>query len=213
MIYLFNTAQKMTFVRDLSKNLDCSLFDKYFNELSWKDNVNNSVSVEMDFLSHPHFSSHKTYLENECKNFLISNFIKEELFNGLQITNSWGNITKGGESHHEHTHPFSVVSGVIFLDNNEDNLNLDIEGYVAEIPYFIPNNRPYVSLKRLFDEAGVGPESHNNLKYHLVLFLSNFHHKVNSISKDRPPRRSIAFNTFWKGRVGLNNEPLGSYTF
>ena len=54
---------------------------------------------------------------------------------------------------------------------------------------------------------------HGNLVYHLVLFLSNVGHSVGELPDDAKPRRSISFNTFWKGLVGFENNPLGNKIF
>ena len=52
------------------------------------------------------------------------NTIPTFTFEDLQITESWANKSVKGEEHHIHHHPFSVVSGVMFLNDTPDNLNL-----------------------------------------------------------------------------------------
>ena len=44
---------------------------------------------------------------------------KEEL--DFYITQSWLNITKPGEFHHEHSHPNSIISGVFYISTEEDD--------------------------------------------------------------------------------------------
>ena len=116
-------------------------------------------------------------------------------------------------SHHDHVHPFSIVSGVLYLDNNPSNLNLYIESFMPEIPYFITKNKSFVSLKSLLNDINTNPSEHNNLKNHMVLFLSNSSHFVEPVSNESLPRKSISFNTFWKGSVGVKDEALGSHVF
>ena len=44
---------------------------------------------------------------------------KEEL--DFYITQSWLNITKPGEYHHEHSHANSIISGVFYISTEEDD--------------------------------------------------------------------------------------------
>ena len=129
------------------------------------------------------------------------------------MTYSWGNITEPGHSHHDHVHPFSIVSGVIYLDDNPTNANLYVEAYMPDIPYFITKNKSYVALKQLLVDNNIDPNSVNNLKNHMVLFLSNSAHFVEQTAEDASSRRSISFNTFWKGLTGVRQESLGSLVF
>jgi hypothetical protein len=46
----------------------------------------------------------------------------------------------------------------------------------------------------------------------MVLFLSNSSHFVEKTTVDMD-RRSISFNTFWKGLTGVKEEQLGSIDF
>jgi hypothetical protein len=74
-------------------------------------------------------------------------------------------------------------------------------------------NKSFVSLRSLLNDIQANPEEHNNLKNHMVLFLSNSSHFVEPISTESLPRKSISFNTFWKGLVGIKEEVLGSHVF
>jgi len=134
------------------------------------------------------------------------------MYDDLVMTNSWANITEPGHEHHEHIHPFSVVSGVIYLDDNPSNTNLFVESFIPDVPYFLPTQRNYANVGALLHDAQIDPASKNNLKHYMVLFLSNSHHYVGKVDDGLPNRRSISFNTFWKGHVG-SKEDLGSHTF
>lgn len=210
---LLNTAQQFVYIKDLRDNLDWNIIDKEFNSLTFKPNVYNRISTNMNFFDRDLFLDVKLMLENEVKNYLNISYGLEEFYSNLHITNSWGTLTEPGQSHHEHIHPFSVVSGVMFLDNNPDNLNLFIEGYIPQIPYFISKNKSYAGLGHLIADMGHDPIANRNLQNHVVLFLSNCHHFVQPTRTDGPIRRTISFNTFWKGVTGMKNEPLGSYNF
>jgi hypothetical protein len=70
-----------------------------------------------------------------------------------------------------------------------------------------------MSLKTILEMAGHNPAIDNNLKNHLILFLSNLKHHVTPTPIGSTPRKSISFNTFWKGMIGKKDNPLGSLSF
>ena len=130
----------------------------------------------------------------------MDNFLKlKDRYEKLVITKSWCNVTYPGQQHHKHIHPFSVVSGVVFLDNNPYNTYLTFESKIADVPFYIPKRDTEFSLSDLVGES----VDSNNLQNHLVLFLSNCDHRVLQLPKDSKPRRTISFDTFWKGGVGV----------
>jgi hypothetical protein len=200
-------------ISDLSGMIDFNLINDQFNQLTFTNNVQNLISTDTKFFSKDVFIDTKFSVERECKNYLTQFYGMQDFFTDLVITDSWGNITKAGQGHHEHLHPFSVVSGIIFLDNTPDNLNLYIEAYQPEIPYFISKNKSYIALKNILPEMGINAIEHNFLKNHLILFLSNSNHFVEKTSEQSPNRRTISFNTFWKGKTGFKDSPLGSHIF
>jgi hypothetical protein len=95
---------------------------------------------------------------------------------------------------------------------SETDNNIKIQKYFqllcknrnAEVPYFMqPPVTIKMSLKNILEVNDIYPIEHNNLKNHLILFLSNLPHLVTPNEIESPvPRRSISFNTFWKGAVG-----------
>lgn len=210
---VINFAQRFVVVKDISNDIDTVLLNNAFKSLSFHPNIHNRISVEMDFFNRDYFVNTKHYIENECKLYLNQYMGLEPFYSDLAITNSWGNITDPGQEHHDHAHPFSIVAGVIFLDNTPDNLNLHIEASQPEIPYFIPRIKSYIALKTILPELGINPAEHNNLQNHLVLFLGNSHHFVEKTSAESVSRRTVSFNTFWKGLTGIKAELLAQHTF
>ena len=210
---LFNTSSKYILVKDMTDVLDFDRINKEFDTLAWKENIANKVSIEMNLFDRESLASMKPLILQDCKQYLNHTANLTHFYDDLVITNSWGNITDPGHSHHDHVHPFSVVSGVLYLEDNPTNLNLFVESFMPEIPYFITKNKSYVSLYSLFNDIKADPKEHNNLKNHMVLFLSNSSHFVEPVPNESKPRKSIAFNTFWKGLVGVKDEALGSHVF
>ena len=210
---LVNIASKHILVKDMTKLLNFDTLHEEYNTLAWKSNIANKVSIEMNFFDREALVEYKKPILNECKQYLNHTLNLGHFYDDLVMTNSWGNLTDPGQSHHDHVHPFSIVSGVIYLDDNPSNLNLYIESFMPEVPYFITKNKSYVCLKNLMADLNSTTESHNNLKNHMVLFLSNCSHFVEPIPESGPARKSLSFNTFWSGLVGVREEALGSHVF
>jgi Putative 2OG-Fe(II) oxygenase len=203
-----NTAKKMILVKDMTDILDFDLLDKVFNAVDFRKNQLNEITIDLNLFDNEILEPMKDILVKECEGFLVHghNLQIGKDFESLRITNSWANLTKPGHAHHIHNHPFSVVSGVLFLDDNPSNLNLVLETYLPDIPYFSYKKSSWVSLGGL-----VGTE--DNLKNHLILFLSNTEHQVDPTSETDQPRRTIAFNTFWKGTTGEESHGLSHIIF
>ena len=200
-----NTATQYVLIKDISDIVDFEVLNQEFDTLDYVKNLSNEISDNKTFFDRKSLKSIKNTLSKECHNFLVTAY-KVRDFEELKVTNSWGNVTKTGESHHAHTHPFSVVSGVIYLDDNPSNLNLNLEVFVPQIPYFMLREPCFTPLYEW-----VNRKETNNLQNHLVLFLSNTKHFVTE-NKEDLDRRSVSFNSFWSGHVG-GNDPLASMYF
>ena len=115
----------------------------------------------------------------------------------LKLTQSWTNITQPGENHHQHYHPNSLVSGVIYIQADINN---------DEIVF---TNTKEVPLWNFDVKSHNGYNSH---LYHLpvrtgamVLFPSNVFHGVPETTSQQS-RISLAFNSFYEGKFGINND-------
>ena len=122
---ILNPAQELIYIKDMTNILDFKSINTEFNNLKFTNNQYNDISVGLKFFDDIIFKNSKELLELECKSYLNECYNIKDMYDDIAITSSWGNITKEKQSHHEHTHPLSVVSGVIYLDNNIDNLNLN----------------------------------------------------------------------------------------
>ena len=206
-----NLFAKNILIRDMSSVLDFTKISSEFDKLELVRNYGNSTSKTKLFFNDPLFKNERNILISECKTFLNTYFNMSGFYENLQLTNSWTNITKPGEYHHEHKHPYSIVSGILYLDNNPSNLNLKMQEFKPEVPYFLYNTAHLFTLRELVSETV--SEKENNLKHHLILFLANCAHSVDPVPVYCNPRRSVSFNTFWKGRVGIIDQELSSMNF
>ena len=136
----------------------------------------------------------KQFCEQHIKTYVEQVIVpKEEL--DFYITQSWLNITKPGEHHHEHSHANSIISGVFYISTEEDD----------NITFTDPN----IKLKGLikFEQEEFNPFNSTtwffpSVTNELVLFPSWMNHKVEVNEKATTDRISISFNTFVKGTVG-----------
>jgi hypothetical protein len=152
----------------------------------------------------------KQEILSECKTF-ISNVFPMEFQFDLKMTASWINSMSTGEQHPWHSHPFSVVSGVIFLDDHPENCELTFKNKIdfSIPPYSLLDLDYYTSLKSLVNEV---LDKEHNLQHHLILFYSNLTHGVPTLITPQRTRRTISFNTFWTKEVNFGTD-LNSHTF
>ncbi len=113
----------------------------------------------------------------------------------LAITQSWLTRTRRGESHHIHTHPNSVVSGVLYINLGPGDgitfyRNEDHQWY--ELPR---KEETYFSTHSYFFPTGVGD---------LILFPSHVKHGTHALEHD-VERISLSFNTFFSGQLGRDD--------
>ena len=176
----------------------CACPFDYSKELEWintlkckrKDEANyNRQSEDTFVLDHIELKRVKSFIETKLKNFMNLVYGSER---ELVITQSWINKNGKGESHHTHTHPNSMVSGVWYpvMDDNlpplqfRNNRQRDIEIKPDKINKF--NSAMFL----LPLDAG-----------ELILFPSNIPHAVPENPYDKE-RISLSFNTWTKGNIG-----------
>ena len=142
------------------------------------------------------FRSDDSYLLRQEKLKSIKNFLGESVnkfttnvLNSKQrliITQCWANRNPKGSRHHEHVHPNSIISGVMYFQINE------------KLP-------PIQFSKERQDGVKLDPIKYNNLTAEsfmlpckpgeLILFPSSLKHSV-PINQSDEDRISISFNTF-----------------
>ena len=148
------------------------------------------------------FRSDDSYLLRNEEFKDIKNFLKESMDKfttnvlntkqRLVITQCWANRNPKGSQHHEHVHPNSIVSGVMYFQINE------------KLP-------PISFTKDRQDGVKLNPEKYNHMNSEtfmlpckpgeLILFPSSLRHSVptNHVEEDRI---SVSFNTFCIDAIG-----------
>ena len=119
---------------------------------------------------------------------------------GLIITNCWANVTKDGASHHAHSHPNNLLSGVYYVSAPENSAKIVFEDPRPQAHVMIPAYKSYTpqNTARQPFEAAEGV---------MLIFPSWLEHLVEEHKSERE-RISIAFNAVPKGRLGYESGQL-----
>ena len=153
--------------------------------------IDNYASPNKNVLAHDELKDLQTIIQQHLDNYFKAVYNTSNNV-ALQITQSWLTLSRKGESHHSHTHPNSVVSGVLYVNvagndginfyRNEENLWFELE----------PSETNYYNSYKIHVATKVGD---------LVLFPSSVKHGVNKVTEDIK-RVSLSFNTFFSGEMG-----------
>lgn len=115
------------------------------------------------------------------------------------ITQSWFTRSAKGETIHKHSHPNSILSGVLYINAVKDYDCLMLQKPGWEIQYSYPylhyrdgNEETEFSATMVQCQVQSGD---------LLIFPSNVTHWFNQVEHDQT-RISLAFNTFIKGTLG-----------
>lgn len=111
------------------------------------------------------------------------------------ITQSWLNYTKPQQFHHTHAHPNSYLSGVLYIDADEENDKIKFHTW-----------RGYQQIKLDPDQDKFNPFNSDTWWFSvksgdLKIFPSYLTHNVDQKNGDNV-RTSLAFNVFVKGYIG-----------
>ena len=178
------TKQELQFVNEQKKH--CTKNDGNINT---KDNY---------ILNRKEFKNVKKFLDKHCKEYLNTVICPKNNLE-LYITQSWLNYTETNQYHHQHAHPNSVVSGVLYFDSDIKNDKI-----------LFSHPIPYKQIQPKIDETKWNLWNSGTWFFpvetgNLFMFPSSTIHQV-EIKQGTNTRISLAFNTFYKGSVGSNTE-------
>ena len=160
-------------------------------------NPNNSSSKN-SYIFNTKLKKIKEFCEQHIQNY-VKEIInpKEEL--DFYITQSWLNVTKPGERHHQHYHPNSIISGVFYITTEEDD-GIWFHGHpdpASDVIKIIEKKGNSYNLSSVFVDIK---------DLILLIFPSSLTHSVESNNKATTDRISISFNTFMRGKIGDKDE-------
>ena len=171
---------------------------KYLEEQSkhTHDNMGNTTSNNRYILRDKEMKGISDVIDEAVHHFFQNVICPKHKDVSLYTTQSWLNYTKEGQYHHKHEHPNSVVSGVFYInaDPEVDKIYFFKSGY-KQIKFPTENFNPFNSESWYFT-VKTGD---------IVLFPSYLTHMVET-KAGKNVRTSLAFNTFAKGYIGMEEE-------
>lgn len=169
---------------------------KYAKTCGRKQNTFNLSSSNSYVLDLDMFKNLKKKIEEKAAHYLLGVDSAPHDINFF-ITQSWFNYTKEKQSHHEHEHPNSYLSGAYYIDANKklDSIMFIDKRYKGQISLPATEYNDYNSSSYEL------PVSTGDI----ILFPSSATHKVDT-KKGKNERLSLAFNVFIKGDLGDETE-------
>ena len=140
----------------------------------------------------------KQFCEEQLKIYVEQVICPKEEFD-FYITQSWLNITKPGEFHHDHSHSNSIISGVFYIATEEDD----------RIIFSDPNTKLRELIKiepKAFNPFNSSSWFTPSVTNQLILFPSWIDHRVVPNETATTDRISLSFNTFVTGTLGKRQD-------
>jgi uncharacterized protein (TIGR02466 family) len=163
---------------------------KFIKNLKYDKNELNDLSQNKQILDSPELTSLKTFIEHH-----LNSYFKNVLGAGDElkpfISQSWVNKAGRGEAHPPHTHSNCNVSGVYYVEVNEND----------GLMFARRNNLYYKIYPKNINQYNAFNVLVPIKKGLLYLFPSDVFHSVPK-NEDNNIRYSLAFNGFAKGKWG-----------
>ena len=182
------------YISEINRNFsikEISFINK--EKLNYVKNEGNITSKNNYILNEKPFLNLKKELD-----LIVADYFNKILFTKNvtpYITQSWINFTETNQFHHKHSHPNSIVSGVLYINADEKN---DKIRFFKDAPEIIKMEHTEWNLFNSF--SWWFPVKTGNI----ILFPSSLTHCVD-IKQGTNTRVSLAFNTFVKGILGDNS--------
>ena len=165
---------------------------KFVNGIEKLKNIGNTGTKDTRILKHEQLKGINKFIEKSVQTYYQDIYAPPPDVE-LKITQSWVNFTKKGEYHHQHTHPNSFISGVFYLQVDEDKDRIHFYSSRSIALTQLHNT----SFNMYNSDYWWVPVKNGEL----VLFPSNLTHMVNPVESDSV-RISLSFNTFTFGNLG-----------
>ena len=161
---------------------------KQIDNLYGKKNTNRQ-SLDNFILDNPELENIRKWIHLQINDYARNVMgSKSEMI----ITQSWLNKNGRGESHHEHAHPNSMISGVWYPQINEN---------LPPIEFRTPIHRDISMQIETYNQFNSATFMLPMKMGELIMFPSNLSHSVQPNLSDEE-RISLSFNTWCKGSLG-----------
>ena len=174
-------------------NKESSFIDK--TKLDTYNNEGNTTSNDNYILNQKAFKDLKTEIDLRVQDY-FDKVISPANNITPYITQSWLNYTETNQYHHKHQHPNSLVSGVFYINCEEEH---------DKIKFF---NDKYLTIKPEIKDWNIWNSEtwwFSVKTGDIILFPSSLTHMVET-KQGENTRISLAFNVFIKGKVGINKQ-------
>ena len=163
----------------------------YLKTISYRQQKGNGNyrSDDSYLLRNEEFKNIKTFLTESVDKF-TKNVLNSE--QRLVITQCWANRNPTGSKHHEHVHPNSIISGVMYFQINEKLPPIQFAKTIQEGMKLNPVKYNHVNAESFMLPCKAGE---------LILFPSSLKHSV-PINSGVEDRISVSFNTFCIDTLG-----------
>ena len=149
----------------------------------------NRQSEDTFVLDKPELANIRAFIEAKLHKFVTEIMASSDK---LVITQSWLNKNKKGESHHEHVHPNSMVSGVWYPQIHES---------LPPIQFRSRGQRDISLQTEKYNTFNSATFMLPMKRGELILFPSNLQHSV-PVNQSDEERISLSFNSWPKGSMG-----------
>ena len=171
--------------------------------ISYSENIRpglmgNRTTVEENVLDNPNLSDIRKFV-NESLDWYVKNIQKPKNEFEVYLTQSFVNLIGDGQGHHSHTHPNSYLSGVLYIQANQDNDSITFLGEPSACSKFF--SLPAEDFNVFNSHRWSMPVWTGRL----LIFPSHVPHEVNTVNNSYE-RISLAFNTFIRGEIGMREE-------
>ena len=167
-------------------------FFKQSSETIYK-NEGNTTSLNRYIVNEPEMATIKAEIETAV-NYYMKNIISAKPEVQAYITQSWLNFTSENQWHHKHAHPNSFLSGVYYIDASEENDKITFFNENYKQIKLEPTEWNWWNSQSWWFTVKTGQ---------IVIFPSSLRHMVQQKAGDNI-RCSLAFNTFLRGTIGIN---------
>ena len=163
----------------------------YLKTISYREQKSNGNfrSDDSYLLRNEEFKDIKNFL-GEAVNKFTTNVLNSK--QRLVITQCWANRNPKGSKHHEHVHPNSIISGVMYFQINEKLPPIQFAKTYQEGMKLDP-----IKYNHLNSESFLLPCKPGEL----ILFPSSLKHSV-PVNQGDEDRISVSFNTFCIDAIG-----------
>lgn len=169
----------------------------YMENLPAQDTpTGNKLTTGSYILDMPKFAALKEFIQTQINEYFHDTLqVADEI--EIYITQSWINFNPIGASHHQHSHPNSLVSGTFYIQGEPNTpivfTRRDSQELFGSGGWAFPFKDLNIFNNNTF--------ALNNPLNKVVLFPSHLQHEVPP-NPNQTTRISLAFNTFVKGNLG-----------